>query len=510
MESKAIRYDNLTVSSSPHLVTSLDTTKTMLYVVAALMPAALMSIVYFGIPALVMILLCMVSCAFFEWIYERLLGKASTVRDGSALVTGLILALNLPANLTNLGGIEYPVFMPYLICIIGSFVAIVVVKQIFGGLGRNFANPAIVARITLLVSFTSYMSTWPTTRFQRAGIEIMTGATPLANLAEGNMTYAPSLRDIFLGNIGGAMGETCALAILIGAIFLIAMKIISPIIPVSFVGTVFVFSFLYYAISGTAPDGLSPLYMACFHVFAGGVMFGAVFCATDYVTSPIMPLGKLMFGIGCGLVTMIIRLFCSYPEKNKFAAPVIVLSSICLVVSLALAFTYKIANPIIIENQNAVAVAARKEVLPDADDFTQDETVTAETGAKSADGKASVQEVFAANNGTGYVMTVNTTSFGGELTMMVGLDAEGAVTGVKVTVHADTPGVGTKNMEPSYLSQYSGISELTSASDVKKESAELASGGSFAFISGASVTGQAIHSGVDAALSQYAAMGGAQ
>ena len=112
MESKAIRYDNLTVSSSPHLVTSLDTTKTMLYVVAALMPAALMSIVYFGIPALVMILLCMVSCAFFEWIYERLLGKASTVRDGSALVTGLILALNLPANLTNLGGIEYPVFMP--------------------------------------------------------------------------------------------------------------------------------------------------------------------------------------------------------------------------------------------------------------------------------------------------------------------------------------------------------------------------------------------------------------
>ena len=163
-------------------------------------------------------------------------------------------------------------------------------------------------------------------------------------------------------------------------------------------------------------------------------------------------------------------------SKNKFAAPVIVLSCICLVVSFMLAFTYKITNPIIVRNQNAVAVAARKEVLPDADDFTQDETVTAETGAKSADG----------------------------------VNAEGAVTGVKVTVHADTPGVGTKNMEPSYLSQYSGISELTSASDVKKESAELASGGSFAFISGASVTGQAIHSGVDAALSQYAAMGGAQ
>ncbi len=319
MESNKIRYDNLTVSSSPHLVTSLDTTKTMLYVVAALFPAALMSIVYFGIPALIIILVCMISCVFFEWIYERLLGKANTVRDGSALVTGLILALNLPANLTHLGGIDYPAFMPILICILGSFVAIIVVKQIFGGLGRNFANPAIVARITLLVSFTSYMSTWPTTRFQRAEIEIMTGATPLAKLAEGSLATAPSLRDIFLGNIGGAMGETCALAILIGAIFLIAMKIISPIIPVSFVGTVFLFSLIYYAVSGNAPDGMSPLYMACFHVFAGGVMFGAVFCATDYVTSPVMDLGKVLFGIGCGLVTMIIRLFCSYPEGVSFA-----------------------------------------------------------------------------------------------------------------------------------------------------------------------------------------------
>ena len=197
-------------------------------------------------------------------------------------------------------------------------------------------------------------------------------------------------------------------------------------------------------------------------------------------------------------------------SKNQFAAPIIVLSCICLVVSLALAFTYKIANPIIVANQNAVAVAARKEILPEADDFTQDETVTPETGAVSSDGKAQVQEIYAANNGAGYVMTVNTTSFGGALTMMVGIDGEGVITGVKVTEHADTPGVGTKNMEPDYLAQYSGLSALTSGSDVKKESAELASGGSFAFISGASVTGQAVHAGVEAALSQFAAMGGAQ
>ena len=318
MASNKKYYDNLTVSSSPHLVTSLDTTRTMLYVVAALLPAAAMSILYFGIPAFVMIAVCMVCSAFFEWAYEKLLNKPNTVRDGSALVTGLILALNLPANLTHLDGIEYPIFMPILICIIGSFVAIVVVKQLFGGMGRNFANPAIVGRITLFLSFTSYMSTWPLTRFQKAGIDAVTGATPLGYLADGDLTYCPSLKDMFLGNIGGAMGETCVIAILIGAIFLIAMKIISPIIPVCFVGTVFIFAFLYYAIGGS-PEGMSPLYMACFHVCAGGVMFGAVFCATDYVTSPIMPLGKVMFGIGCGLVTMIIRLFCSYPEGVSFA-----------------------------------------------------------------------------------------------------------------------------------------------------------------------------------------------
>ena len=163
------------------------------------------------------------------------------------------------------------------------------------------------------------MSTWPLTRFQKAGLDAVTGATPLGYLADGDLTYAPTLKNMFLGNIGGAMGETCVIAILIGAIFLIAMKIISPIIPCCFVGTVFVFAFLYYAISGSAPGGLSPLYMACFHVCAGGVMFGAVFCATDYVTSPIMTMGKVMFGIGCGLVTMIIRLFCSYPEGVSFA-----------------------------------------------------------------------------------------------------------------------------------------------------------------------------------------------
>jgi electron transport complex protein RnfG len=187
-------------------------------------------------------------------------------------------------------------------------------------------------------------------------------------------------------------------------------------------------------------------------------------------------------------------------SKSSFAAPVIVLSCICLCVSLALAFTYKVANPIIIQNNQKAADEARTEILPDADAFTQIEDVTAENGVRSADDKAGVTEAFKADNGAGYVMTVVTKSFGGDLTMMVGMDAEGAITGVKVTEHADTPGVGTKNMEADYLKNYAGLNELGNP-DIKKESF---------VISGASVSGQAIHSGVAAALSQFAAMGGAQ
>ena len=194
-------------------------------------------------------------------------------------------------------------------------------------------------------------------------------------------------------------------------------------------------------------------------------------------------------------------------SKESFAAPVVVLSAICLVVSLALAFTYKVANPIIIRNNEAVAVAARQQILPAADAFTLVEDMEP---AASTDGKAAVTEVYAADNGTGYVMTVETTSFGGTLTMMVGVDSEGALTGVKVTEHADTPGVGTKDMDPAYLAQYSGLTALTSADNIKKETAELAGGGTFEYISGASVSGQAIHAGVEAALNQFAAMGGAQ
>ena len=292
---------NLSVSSSPHIVTNLDTTKTMLNVLIALVPALIVSNIVFGLRVLALTIVCVAACVFFEWGYEKLMKKNVTIGDLSACVTGAILAFNLPAG------------FPFWMAIIGCFVSIVVVKMLYGGIGRNFANPAIVGRIVLLLSFTTQMTTWPVTRM--AATDATTGPTPLALLSEGSKNLPP-LKDLFLGLTGGAMGEVSAVAILIGGIYLIVKKIISPIIPVCYIGTVFIFSLIYYAVAG---GDYSALHMALFHVLAGGVVFGATFCATDYVTSPIMKYAKIAYGIGCGLVTMIIRLFCAYPEGASFA-----------------------------------------------------------------------------------------------------------------------------------------------------------------------------------------------
>lgn len=298
---------NLSVSSSPHLVTKLDTKKTMQYVVLALVPAIVMATVYFGIGALLRVVLGGVFCWASEYLYDKVMKKKDTTGDCSFAVTGVILALNLPSN--------FPIWMEA----IGCVVAIVIVKCLYGGLGKNIANPAIVGRIVLLLSFTSYMTSWPLTTFQKAaaGVDAVTGATPLGELSDG-AAVLPSLTDMLIGNIGGAMGETCTIAILLGGAFLIWKKIISSIIPLTYIGTVFVFSLIYYACVGGAGQ-YGALGMAVFEVLAGGVCFGAFFCATDYVTSPIMDRGKYIYAIGCGLFTMIIRLFASYPEGASFA-----------------------------------------------------------------------------------------------------------------------------------------------------------------------------------------------
>ena len=292
-------YSNLVVSSAPHLVTNMDTSKIMLMVLIGLAPSFLVSIYVFGARVIALPAVCIAASMFFEWAWNKLMHKPQTVGDLSAAVTGTLIAFNVPSGL------------PYWIAIVGCFVAIIVVKQLYGGIGKNVVNPAITARIVLFISFATQMTTWP---LPRMAADATSTATPLGILAEGGAEL-PSNMQMFLGFIGGSMGEVSALALLIGGLFLIWKKIISPIIPCCFIGTVFVFALIYYAATG---DG-NALQMAIFHICAGGVMLGAFFMATDYVTSPLLPMGKVIFGIGCGIITMVIRLWGQYPEGVSFS-----------------------------------------------------------------------------------------------------------------------------------------------------------------------------------------------
>lgn len=292
-------YSNLVVSSAPHLVTNMDTSKIMLMVLIGLAPSFLVSIYVFGARVIALTAVCIAASMFFEWAWNKLMHKPQTVVDLSAAVTGTLIAFNVPSGL------------PYWIAIVGCFVAIIVVKQLYGGIGKNVVNPAITARIVLFISFATQMTTWP---LPRMAADATSTATPLGILAEGGAEL-PSNMQMFLGFIGGSMGEVSAIALLIGGLFLIWKKIISPIIPCCFIGTVFVFALIYYAATG---DG-NALQMAIFHICAGGVMLGAFFMATDYVTSPLLPMGKVIFGIGCGIITMVIRLWGQYPEGVSFS-----------------------------------------------------------------------------------------------------------------------------------------------------------------------------------------------
>lgn len=296
-------HTNLVVSSAPHIVTENDTTRLMGTVLLALVPALVASTYIFGVRVLILSLVCVVASVAFEWIYNVITKKRQTIGDLSAAVTGLLIAFNIPSS--------FPIWQ----AIVGCFFAIVIVKQLYGGIGKNFVNPAITARIFLFISFAANMSTWPVPRTSDV-VDAVTGPTPLGVLAEGGSDL-PGLRDMFLGFTGGSTGEVCALALIVGGIFLIWKKVISPIIPCAFIGTVFVIALIY----------TGSLTMAIWHVLAGGVLLGAFFMATDYVTSPKLPMGQLIFGIGCGFITMVIRLWGSYPEGVSFS---ILLMNICV------------------------------------------------------------------------------------------------------------------------------------------------------------------------------------
>ena len=277
----------------------------------ALIPLLLTAILFFGFDALFVCLVSVASCLLFQWLIEKFLLKTPTsISDGSAIVTGLLLAFNLPSNL------------PLWIVIIGALVAIGIGKMSFGGLGKNPFNPALVGRVFLLISFPVQMTTWPRPLgicniFSNGAVDATTGATPLAAFKEavkaGGSIDLPSLMDSFLGQMGGSLGEISALAIIIGGIYLLCRKVISWHIPVSFIGTAFVFGAILWLCN---PN----MYMDPVHVIlSGGIMLGAVFMATDMVTSPMSKWGQVVFGIGCGLLTIIIRNWGSYPEGVSFA-----------------------------------------------------------------------------------------------------------------------------------------------------------------------------------------------
>lgn len=314
----------LTVSASPHAKAPATTRSIMLDVIISLIPAAFAGVAVFGLRAAAVIATCVACCVLFEALSVKIMKKPLTIGDLSAVVTGLLLAYNLPVTI------------PLWMCVIGSFVAIVIVKQLFGGIGQNFANPAITARIVLLVSFAGAMTNFTAPRTPDA----VTTATPLSVLGgidrAGDIAAQlsgaqglPSLLQMLVGVRAGCIGETCAAALLLGFIYLLVRRVISPIIPLSFAGTVAV---LMFALShGNA------LYTA-YEVLGGGLLLGAIFMATDYSTSPINKKGKFVFGVGCGVVTTVIRLYCALPEGVSYS--ILLMNVLCPLIEKATAPKY--------------------------------------------------------------------------------------------------------------------------------------------------------------------------
>lgn len=306
--------NKLLISPSPHVHSGDSIEKNMYGVLIALIPAFICSVVFFGMGAIIVTLTSVLACLIFEYLIQKfILKRQPTIWDGSAIITGVLLAFNVPANL------------PIWIILIGALVAIGIGKMSFGGLGCNIFNPALVGRVFLLISFPVQMTTWPMTQgFNTSYIDAQTGATPLALLkgavktgtpvnevlnTEGFVTY----KDMLLGNMGGSLGEVAALALLVGFAFMLFRRIITWHIPVTIFATVVIFGGILHLCDPV--QFVNPL----FHLLTGGMMLGAIFMATDYVTSPMSSKGMIIYGVGIGVLTIIIRVFGAYPEGMSFA-----------------------------------------------------------------------------------------------------------------------------------------------------------------------------------------------
>ncbi|HDR90503.1 MAG TPA: RnfABCDGE type electron transport complex subunit D [Bacteroidetes bacterium] len=302
----------LRVSYSPHIHGENSVPRLMWGVIASLVPAFVLSVLYFGLGAILVTATSVLSCVLFEYLIQRFIMKVPpTVNDGSAVVTGVLLAFCLPATI------------PLWLVALGALVAIGVGKMSFGGLGSNPFNPALVGRVFLFISFPVQLTSWPLPMgFKTKLVDAATGATPLGVIKEGllNNQQVPPLMDdipshmqLFYGNMNGSMGEVAAMALLLGFIYMVVKKIIPPVIPLTILGTVFVFTGILWL--ANPESNADPL----FHLLTGGVMLGAIYMATDYVTSPMTKKGMVVFGVGIGVITVLIRRFGSYPEGVQFA-----------------------------------------------------------------------------------------------------------------------------------------------------------------------------------------------
>lgn len=293
----------LLVSAGPHVRGGASTTSVMGDVLIALLPAVVASVLVFGTRALLLEVVCVAASILFEYLFRKITKRSNTISDLSAAVTGLLLAMNLPAS--------FPIWM----AIVGCFVAIVIVKQLFGGIGCNFANPAITGRIFLLIAFAGQMTTWPTANSYIPGIDAVSGATPLALIKEGAVDSLPAVKNLLFGIRGGCLGETCAIALIIGFVYLVVRRVITPTIPVVYVATIAVMSLIL---------GYDPITM----ILTGGVLLGGIFMLTDYSTSPATEWGKVVFALGAGIITMLIRNSSGgYPEGVSFA--ILLMNIIC-------------------------------------------------------------------------------------------------------------------------------------------------------------------------------------
>ena len=294
-------YKNLKLiaTSSPHIRGNETTRSIMLDVIIAMVPAIAFAIYNFGLRALTLTLVSVIGCVFFEWLYRKLMKKPQSIGDLSAVVTGMLLAMTCPVDL------------PYWTILIGDFFAIILIKQLFGGIGKNFINPALGGRAMLVASYAGMMTRWVDPAGAKAaiigaGADVVTAATPLAYMKTGE-AVPYSIGEVFIGTIGGSMGEVSALCLLIGGLYLVWRKVINIQIPAAYIGTVAVLSFLF-------PKSGSGVEWMLYSIFGGGVFLGAFFMATDYATSPVTKKGQVIFGIGCGIITVLIRYFGSYNE----------------------------------------------------------------------------------------------------------------------------------------------------------------------------------------------------